>query len=116
MNDNQYCLRWFLICLTGQCSLSCLICALLEVAAVIFLADFSDVDAALDQYFSRSPPTPVGASLLAMVVNDDAGGLTRRGVLRVIASWLAPTEGAYIEIQAKKRPEPLGVSDMQRCG
>ena len=63
MNDNQYYLSWFLICLTGQCSLSCLICTLLEVVAVIFLADFSDVDTALDQYFSRSPPTPVGASL-----------------------------------------------------
>ena len=93
MNDNQYYLSWFLICLTGQCSLSCLICTLLEVVAVIFLADFSDVDAALDQYFSRSPPAPVGASLLAMVVSDDAGGLTPRGALRVIASRLAPTEG-----------------------
>ncbi|MNI46558.1 hypothetical protein D3C73_1010260 [compost metagenome] len=35
---------------------------------------------------------PVGASLLAMVVNDDAGGLIPRGVFRSIASRLAPTE------------------------
>ncbi|KAB0494469.1 hypothetical protein F7R06_29575 [Pseudomonas moorei] len=71
---------------------------------MIFLADFSDADAALDQYFSRSPPTPAGASLLAMVVNDDAGGLTPRGVLRGIVSKLAPAEGAFIETQAKKTP------------
>ncbi|PBJ22952.1 hypothetical protein BSF44_28410 [Pseudomonas sp. ACN8] len=36
-------------------------------------------------------PIPVGASLLAMVVNDDAGNLTPRGALRFIASRLAPT-------------------------
>jgi len=36
-------------------------------------------------------PTPVGASMLAMVVNDDAGNLTPRGALRFIASKLAPT-------------------------
>ncbi|AWY39919.1 hypothetical protein DKY63_08410 [Pseudomonas putida] len=35
--------------------------------------------------------TPVGASLLAMVANDDAGSLTPRGVLGSIASRLAPT-------------------------
>jgi hypothetical protein len=35
-------------------------------------------------------PIPVGASSLAMDVNDDAGNLTRRGVLRFIASMLAP--------------------------
>ena len=34
---------------------------------------------------------PVGASMLAMVVNDDAGSLTPRGVLGFIASVLAPT-------------------------
>ncbi|OPK10583.1 hypothetical protein BZ163_09345 [Pseudomonas sp. VI4.1] len=34
----------------------------------------------------------VGASLLAMVVNDNAGSLTPRGVLRFIASKLAPTQ------------------------
>jgi len=33
---------------------------------------------------------PVGASLLAMVVNDDAGSLTPRSVLQSIASKLAP--------------------------
>ncbi|MCP1420377.1 hypothetical protein J3D47_004620 [Pseudomonas laurylsulfativorans] len=31
-------------------------------------------------------PIPVGASLLAMVVNADAGNLTPRGALRFIAS------------------------------
>ena len=35
--------------------------------------------------------SPVGASLLAMVVNDDTGHLTVRGVLRFFASKLAPT-------------------------
>ena len=35
--------------------------------------------------------TPVGASLLAMAVNDDAGYLNARGVLASIASRLAPT-------------------------
>jgi hypothetical protein len=36
-------------------------------------------------------PIPVGASLLAMVVNDDAKNLTPRGVLGFFASKLAPT-------------------------
>ncbi|PAM81223.1 hypothetical protein CES87_26720 [Pseudomonas sp. ERMR1:02] len=36
-------------------------------------------------------PYPVGASLLAMVVNDDAGCLIPRSDLRLIASRLAPT-------------------------
>ncbi|MEG2798231.1 MAG: hypothetical protein RR958_26640, partial [Pseudomonas sp.] len=36
--------------------------------------------------------TPVGAGLPAMVVNDNAGRLTLRGVLRFFASKLAPTE------------------------
>jgi len=39
---------------------------------------------------------PVGASLLAMVVNDDAGSLKPRGALRFFASRLAPTEPAAI--------------------
>ncbi|PTT99115.1 hypothetical protein DBR45_29645 [Pseudomonas sp. HMWF031] len=34
---------------------------------------------------------PVGASPLAMAVKDDAGCLTPRGALRLIASKLAPT-------------------------
>ncbi|MVV47743.1 hypothetical protein EJA72_05700 [Pseudomonas sp. PB120] len=38
--------------------------------------------------------TPVGASLLARVVNDDAGHLTPHGALRFFASGLAPTIGA----------------------
>ena len=33
----------------------------------------------------------VGASLLAIVVNDDACGLVKRGVVESIASRLAPT-------------------------
>ena len=37
------------------------------------------------------PPQLVGASMLAMVVNDDAGCLLPRGVLMSIASKLAPT-------------------------
>ncbi|PVZ62145.1 hypothetical protein C9422_01210 [Pseudomonas sp. B1(2018)] len=35
---------------------------------------------------------PVGASLLAMVVNENAGWQVPRGVLWFIASKLAPTE------------------------
>ncbi|MVV48220.1 hypothetical protein EJA72_08185 [Pseudomonas sp. PB120] len=38
----------------------------------------------------RHPP-PLGASLLAMVVNDNAGGLIPLGALGTIASRLAPT-------------------------
>jgi len=37
------------------------------------------------------PRPPVGASLLAMVANDDTGPLTPRGFLRFFASKLAPT-------------------------
>jgi hypothetical protein len=36
---------------------------------------------------------PVGASTLAMDVNDDAGCLDARGALAIIASMLAPTGG-----------------------
>ncbi|AFY18617.1 hypothetical protein PputUW4_01411 [Pseudomonas sp. UW4] len=39
---------------------------------------------------------PVGASLLAMEVNYDAGSLAPRGALRFFASKLAPTEPAAI--------------------
>ncbi len=41
----------------------------------------------------RLTEPPVGASLLAMIVNDDTGHLTPLGALRFIASRLAPTEG-----------------------
>jgi hypothetical protein len=53
-----------------------------------------------------------------MVVNDDAGSLTPSGVLELIASRLAPTgEGRCLLNRAqKKRPEPVGASDVQRCG
>ncbi|KWV78552.1 hypothetical protein PFL603g_01709 [Pseudomonas fluorescens] len=37
------------------------------------------------------PPPTVGASLLAKVVNDDAGFLKERGALTFFASKLAPT-------------------------
>ncbi|PNB72861.1 hypothetical protein C1X64_17545 [Pseudomonas sp. GW456-E7] len=43
---------------------------------------------------------PVGASLLAMGVNDDAFILEKRGALKSIASKLAPTEE-----QKKARPK-----------
>ncbi|ETK18935.1 hypothetical protein H097_08762 [Pseudomonas sp. FH4] len=36
-------------------------------------------------------PAPVGASLLAKVVNDDAGNLTPRCARQFFASKLAPT-------------------------
>jgi hypothetical protein len=35
--------------------------------------------------------SPVGASLLAMDVNEDSGFLIKRGALKTIASRLAPT-------------------------
>jgi len=36
--------------------------------------------------------------MLAMVVNDNAGNLTPRGVLRFIASMLAPTQGKGLAV------------------
>ncbi|MNC55895.1 hypothetical protein D3C75_1054600 [compost metagenome] len=39
----------------------------------------------------NTPPDPVGASLLAKNVNDDAVTLKNRGALASIASKLAPT-------------------------
>jgi len=45
-------------------------------------------------FFCALHITHVGASSLAMVVNDNAGWLVPRGVLGFIASRLAPTEGA----------------------
>ncbi|MNG30705.1 hypothetical protein D3C84_1163740 [compost metagenome] len=39
---------------------------------------------------------PVGASLLAMVVNDNTVSLTPRDVIAFIASKLAPTEMAAV--------------------
>jgi len=41
--------------------------------------------------FPHTTQNPVGASLLAMVVNDNAGYLNERGALESIASMLAPT-------------------------
>ena len=40
---------------------------------------------------ARRPDTPVGVSLLAMVVNDNADCLDARSALKSIASRLAPT-------------------------
>jgi hypothetical protein len=37
--------------------------------------------------------TPVGASMLAMVINDDVGCLDARGGLETIASMLVPARG-----------------------
>ncbi|KPU56065.1 hypothetical protein AN403_1790 [Pseudomonas fluorescens] len=48
---------------------------------------------------------PVGASLLAMVVNDNAGCLNARGVLAFFASKLAPTgERRSVVIRPAGRP------------
>ncbi|AWY39742.1 hypothetical protein DKY63_07435 [Pseudomonas putida] len=41
---------------------------------------------------------PVGASLLAMDVNDNAGCLTHSGACTSIASRLAPTGGGVCQI------------------
>ena len=38
--------------------------------------------------------------MLAMVVNDDVGNLIPQGVLRCIASWLAPT-GNYMPLHVQ---------------
>jgi hypothetical protein len=46
--------------------------------------------------FLFSNRTLVGASLLAMDVNDDEGCLNARGTLRFIASKLAPTVMAIL--------------------
>ena len=47
------------------------------------------------QQFVWVPYVAVGASLLAKVVNDDAGRLVPRVALRFFASKLAPTGGRY---------------------
>ncbi|PYY68843.1 hypothetical protein CRX42_19565 [Pseudomonas jessenii] len=41
--------------------------------------------------FCKKHNPPVGASLLAMIVNDDAGNLKKRVALKSFASKLAPT-------------------------
>jgi len=43
-----------------------------------------------------SEPGLVGASLLAMDVNDDAFSLVARGVFEIIASKLAPTAAGFL--------------------
>jgi hypothetical protein len=48
--------------------------------------------------FLFSNRTLVGASLLAMDVNDDEGCLNARGALRFIASKLAPT-GVVVKLK-----------------
>ena len=51
----------------------------------------------------------MGASLLAMDVNDDAGCLNARGVLAFFASKLAPTGGTRsIAIRPASRPPRFG--------
>ncbi|POF41501.1 hypothetical protein B0D71_14915 [Pseudomonas laurylsulfativorans] len=59
-------------------------------------------------FLSRLPPILVGASLLAMVANDNAQNLTPSGALEFFASKLAPTEGRSLNRAQKKRPEPGG--------
>jgi hypothetical protein len=49
---------------------------------------------------SLTPVVSVGASMLAKVVNDYAGSLTPRGVLKSIASMLAPTWSLTITREA----------------
>jgi hypothetical protein len=45
---------------------------------------------------------PVGASLLAMDVNDGVGCLSERGVLAFFASRLAPTNVCYVILNKKE--------------
>ncbi|MCU1762598.1 hypothetical protein NTD84_23140 [Pseudomonas sp. 14P_8.1_Bac3] len=55
-------------------------------------------------YFGHT--VPVGASLLAMVVNDNVGILTLRGAWVSIASKLASTGGGAVEaIESESRHE-----------
>jgi hypothetical protein len=55
----------------------------------------------------HAPGTWVGASTLAMDVNDDAGCLDARGALVFFASVLAPT-GAVMQRQCRiQRPQGL---------
>jgi len=50
--------------------------------------------------------------MLAMVVNDDAGHLTPHGVLRSIASMLAPTEDGVCRDVDPCSPRPVGASTL----
>ncbi|PTU03465.1 hypothetical protein DBR45_06925 [Pseudomonas sp. HMWF031] len=59
---------------------------------------------------NRITPSPVGASLLAIDVNDDAGCLDERSALACIASRLAPT-GAVCKL-SQSRPDKRGWRDM----
>ncbi|KPU61915.1 hypothetical protein AN403_6004 [Pseudomonas fluorescens] len=51
---------------------------------------------------SESDPPTVGASLLAMVVNDYACLLAKRGALESIASKLAPTVSSALSMRSWK--------------
>ena len=52
-------------------------------------------------FSDHAGPYPVGASLLAMEVNDNEGCLSANGALTFIASKLAPT-GHYAEINSNR--------------
>ncbi len=56
--------------------------------------------------FREYPRSTVGASLLAMDVNDNAGGLTPRGAWASIASRLAPTGEGCCEPLGDQRLSP----------
>ncbi|OXR32618.1 hypothetical protein PSUM_11240 [Pseudomonas umsongensis] len=62
----------------------------------------------------------VGASMLAMQVNDDAGYLAPRGALRFFASRLAPTGGCpfqgNLRLHATKPVSTLPSSPPDRLG
>ncbi|OXR33802.1 hypothetical protein PSJE_17550 [Pseudomonas jessenii] len=58
---------------------------------------------------------PVGASLLAMGVNDNAGSLAHRGELRFFASKLAPTGGACCYRMRTRNERPLILPSFKRC-
>ncbi|QHF41824.1 hypothetical protein PspS34_27475 [Pseudomonas sp. S34] len=58
--------------------------------------------------------TPVGASLLAMVVNDNAGYLTPRGVLGFIASKLAPSVRHPSDSEDNGRHRPASADGQTR--
>jgi hypothetical protein len=53
-----------------------------------------------DLIFADTPQSPVGASLLAIDVNDNAPRLDERGAWKSIASRLAPTMGSQTHLQS----------------
>ena len=65
-------------------------------------------------FLPASPLTLVGASLLAKAAGQPTSLLTDLPLSR--ASPLPQGVVVFGGLQAKKRPEPVGASEVQRCG